>query len=236
MQARIEDVLNRSKLMLVLDEAHFVFNQSRRMYSRPELVDWIDTAICNRGVPIALVTTPQFIVCMTRVADQVDWNYRQFRRRVKRWEKLPAKNTEEDIKAVARSVFKKANAGMISKIVGYALLSKRDLSAVGDIADEVRVMLGTEDLSMATGDQVHRAIYDFLLPSDKTFLEGMAAARQTGRKSFRSPAAPLAASPANASEKFTATNEEPPQGRDGANIDGLGSRRSVAVKPELTAT
>ncbi len=40
MQARIEDVLKRSKLMLVMDEAHFVFNQSRRMYSRPELVDW----------------------------------------------------------------------------------------------------------------------------------------------------------------------------------------------------
>ena len=90
MQARIEDVLKRSRLMLVVDEAHFVFNQSRRMYSRPELVDWIDTAICNSGVPIALVTTPQFIVCMTRAADQVEWNYRQFRRRVKRWTKLPA--------------------------------------------------------------------------------------------------------------------------------------------------
>jgi len=48
-QARIEDVLERSRLMLVVDEAHFLFNQSRRMYSRPELVDWIDTAICNQA-------------------------------------------------------------------------------------------------------------------------------------------------------------------------------------------
>ncbi len=182
MQSRIEDVLKRSKIMLVVDEAHFVFNQSRRMYSRPELVDWIDTAICNQGVPIALVTTPQFIVCMTRAADQVEWNYRQFRRRVKRWEKLPATNSEEDIKAVARNVFKKADARTISKIVGYALLSKRDLSAIGDVASEVRAMLSTDDLSGATLDHVHRAIYDFLLPSDKTFLEGMAAARNSGRK------------------------------------------------------
>ncbi len=106
MQARIEDVLKRSKLMLVIDEAHFVFNQSRRMYTRPELVDWIDTAICNHGIPIALVTTPQFIVCMTRAADQVEWNYRQFRRRVKRWNKLPDHNTKQDIMAVAKSVFK----------------------------------------------------------------------------------------------------------------------------------
>jgi hypothetical protein len=187
MQARIEDVLKRSKLMLVVDEAHFVFNQSRRLYSRPELVDWIDTAICNQGVPIALVTTPQFIMCMTRAADQVEWNYRQFRRRVKRWTKLPPTNSEEDIKAVARNVFKKADARTISKIAGYALLSKRDLSAVGDVASEVRAMLGTDDLSKASLDHVHRAIYDFLLPSDKTFLEGMAAARNTGRKSRPKP-------------------------------------------------
>jgi hypothetical protein len=188
MQERIEDVLRRSKLMLVVDEAHFLFNQSRRMYSRPEVVDWVDTAVCNQGVPIALVTTPQFIVCMTRAADQVEWNYRQFRRRVKRWVKLPATNSEEDIKAVARNVFKKADARIISKIAGYALLSKRDLSAVGDVADEVRAMLGTEDLSKASLDHVHRAIYDFLLPSDKTFLEGMEAARSTSRKSRPRPA------------------------------------------------
>jgi len=193
MQARIEDVLKRSKLLLVLDEAHFLFNQSRRMYSRPELIDWIDTAVCNCGVGCALVTTPQFIVCMTRAADQVEWNYRQFRRRVKRWVKLPASSTEEDIKAVARSVFKKADARTISKIVGYALLSKRDLSAVGDVADEVRAILGSDDLDKATIDHVQRAIYEFLLPSDKTFLEGMAAARQTGTKPFRKPALALPA-------------------------------------------
>ncbi|HLZ53798.1 MAG TPA: ATP-binding protein [Verrucomicrobiae bacterium] len=193
MQARIEDVLKRSKLLLVLDEAHFLFNQSRRMYSRPELIDWIDTAICNCGVGCALVTTPQFIVCMTRAADQVEWNYRQFRRRVKRWVKLPSANTEDEIKAVARNVFKKAPAAALNKIVGYALLSKRDLSAVGDIATEVRAMLGTDDLSNATLKHIHSAIYDFLLPSDKTFQEGMAAARQMGRKSFRKPSLVLPA-------------------------------------------
>jgi hypothetical protein len=188
MMERVEDVLRRSKLMLVVDEAHFLFNQSRRMYSLPELVDWIDTAICNNGVPIALVTTPQFITCMTRAADQVGWNYRQFRRRVKRWPTLPVANTESDIKAVAKSVFKKGDAGMISEITGYALLSKRDLSAVGDIADEVRTMIGSNDLSLAKPEHIHDAIYKYLIPSDKTFLEGMAAARTNGRKTLPKPA------------------------------------------------
>jgi len=235
MQARIEDVLKRSKLMLVIDEAHFVFNQSRRMYSRPELVDWIDTAVCNQGVPIALVTTPQFIVCMTRAADQVEWNYRQFRRRVKRWVKLPATNSEDDIKAVARNVFKKADARIISKIAGYALLSKRDLSAVGDVADEVRAMIGSGDLSRASLDQVHRAIYDFLLPSDKTFLEGMAAARNTGRPSRPKPAPalpdleeePVPARPAPAA----LPGGQPARGR--GNLTAHEPRPRAATEPSL---
>lgn len=217
MQARIEDVLKRSKLLLVLDEAHFLFNQSRRMYSRPELIDWIDTAICNCGVGCALVTTPQFIVCMTRAADQVEWNYRQFRRRVKRWIKLPAANTEDDIKAVARNVFKKAPAAALDKIVGYALLSKRDLSAVGDVAIEVRAMLGTHDLNNATLKHIQSAIYDFLMPSDKTFLEGMAAARNMGRKPRLNRRTELPVEPASGFEPAQ-TGIEHSRGRGRGNL------------------
>ena len=99
MQARVEDVLQRSKLMLVFDEAHFLFNQSPRIYSRPELIDWIDTALCNHDVPLALVTTPQFIHCVKRAENQVGWNWRQFRRRVRRWVQLPEWNTTADLES-----------------------------------------------------------------------------------------------------------------------------------------
>jgi AAA domain len=176
LQSRIEDVLQRSGILLVVDEAHFLFSQSRRMNSRPELVDWIDTAICNQGIGIALVTTPQFLKCMTRAAVQLEWNYLQFRRRVKRWPPLPANNTTEDIRAVVKKVFKTANAGMIRDITAYALMSKRDLSAVGDVADVVRTMLGSEDLSLTKPEHIKSAIDDYLRLSDKTFLEGMAEA------------------------------------------------------------
>jgi hypothetical protein len=39
MQNRIEDILQRSGLALVFDEAHYLFDPKPRMYSRPELVD-----------------------------------------------------------------------------------------------------------------------------------------------------------------------------------------------------
>ena len=197
MQARIEDVLRRSKIMLVIDEAHFAFNQTRQMTARPELIDWIDTALCNddlhhKGrVPVALVTTPQFMACMARAKIQVEWNYNQFRRRVKRWITLPARNSEADIAAVARKVFKGTCEAAIKKIVGYALLSKRDLSAVGDVATEISAMLGTEDLSKVSLEHVSRAIEDFLIPSDLAFKVALTEAEAKQRPSRRKPAPAL---------------------------------------------
>ena len=186
MQARVEDVLKRSKIMLLIDEAHFLLNQTRRMTGRPEMIDWLDTAIANRGLPVALCTTPQFIACLARAKNQVEYNFNQFRRRVK-LVKLPDKNTEADLAAVARKLFQGAGEPVIKKIVGYALLSKRDLSAVGDVAAEVRAMLGTEDLSRATVAHVHRAITEYLIPSDQAFKVSLDAAESAQRPGRRRP-------------------------------------------------
>ena len=214
MQARVEDVLRRSQIMLLIDEAHFLINQTRRMTGRPEMIDWLDTAIANRGLPVALCTTPQFIACLARAKNQVEYNFNQFRRRVKRWVKLPDKNSEADIAAVARKVFQNAGEPVIKKIVGYALLSKRDLSAVGDVAAEVRAMLGTEDLSGTTVAHVHRAITEFLIPSDQAFKVSLDAAESEQRPGRRRPAPTLPAyaeePEAMAAEAVAASDETTP--------------------------
>ena len=123
-------------------------------------------------------------------------------------------------------MFSESRYALISKITGYALLSKRDLSAVGDVASEVRAMLGTDDLSKATLDHVHSAIYDFLLPSDKTFLEGMAAARQTCRKSFPKTARALPEEPAP-----EIAPEDAPREIGGASPPALCRPAGVGDKP-----
>jgi len=125
MQRSIQKVLQSSHLMPVIDEAHHFFNQAPRMKTRPEMLDWIDTALCNPPLPVALVTTPQFMVCMERAIDQVGWNYRQFKRRCKRYCRLPAKNTPEDIEAVARHLFPGAGRATIKQVLAYEALSSR---------------------------------------------------------------------------------------------------------------
>ncbi len=181
MQARIEDVLERSKLMLVIDEAHWLFNQSARIYTRPELIDWVVTALLNRNVPVALVTTPQFLDCMARAIDQVEWNHRQFLRRVARRVVLPAKNSSKDVEMVARAIFPTAGNDIIKRMLGYVRLSKRDLSALGDIERELRFVLqpsdpGAVDLATAhlTFEQVEQVIDSHLAQTDVSFARDLA--------------------------------------------------------------
>ncbi len=180
MQARIEDVLQRSKIMLVIDEAHFAFPQSQRIYSRPEIIDWIDTALYNHDVPVALITTPQFINCVKRAETQVGWNWRQFRRRVKRWVQLPQWNTEADLMAVARKILHGSSLAGFKLAVGYSRMSfhgspSRDISGLGDVATEARILAEADGRATVTFEDVERAINEHLMPSDSTFAERMAA-------------------------------------------------------------
>ena len=171
MQASVEEVLRISGLMLIIDEAHHCFNQGPRMYTRPEMLDWIDTALCNPPLPVALITTPQFLICMERAAGQVGWNYRQFRRRCKRYVTLAPKNSHEDIEAVARKLLPGADRATIKQMMAYEALSKRDLSAVGDVAREAKLLAEEDGAHQVTFEHVKRAIHEVLLVSDVPWAE-----------------------------------------------------------------
>ena len=193
MQAGVKEVLQSSHLMPVIDEAHFFFRQGPRMSTRPEMLDWIDTALCNPPLPVALCTTPQFMTCMERAASQVGWNYMQFKRRCKRYCRLPVKNTPEDIEAVARHLLPGADKATIKQVVAYEALSKRDLSAVGDVVREARLQAEEAGAKKVSFEHVNRAIHEVLLVSDVPWaeMEKRLRDKQRGRKAM--PEAPALA-------------------------------------------
>ncbi len=186
MQAGVQTVLRTSGLMLVIDEAHYFFNQAPRMKTRPEMLDWIDTALCNPPSPLALITTPQFLLFMERAAGQVGWNYRQFKRRCKRYCRLAANNTPEDIEAVTRHLLPGAKSAIIKQVSGYAALSKRDLSAVSDIVREAKLLAEEEGAAEITFEHIARAT-GLLFESDKPWaeMERRLQNQKLGRKALR---------------------------------------------------
>jgi hypothetical protein len=127
---------------------------------------------------------------MERAASQVGWNYRQFKRRCKRYVRLPARNTPYDVEAVARKLLPGADKATITQIMAYEALSKRDLSAVGDAVREAKLLAVEDGASQVTFEHVKRAIYEVLIPSDTPWaeMEKRIQQRKLGRKA--APQAP----------------------------------------------
>lgn len=153
LQARIEAHLVRSKLMLVIDEAHFLWPQHRRNHSAPELIDWINTMV-NHGVPIALICTDQFAKLKAHVEKQVGWNSDQLMHRASRYRKLPDTPTKQDVLSVAANLlsFRWSEAHEawtfdpslkpedldVKAVAFYGLTNLLPLGAVRSIIDDAR--------------------------------------------------------------------------------------------------
>ncbi len=101
LQVRVEEFFRKTQLMLVIDEANYLWPQYQRSYSSPELIDWVNTALVNHKVPVALICTDQFAKLKTRVETRTGWTSEQLEHRVKRYKKLPSTLTKEDLEAVA---------------------------------------------------------------------------------------------------------------------------------------
>jgi hypothetical protein len=183
-QARIEDMLQRSRLVLVLDEAHFLLSSAERTRTAPELIDWVNTALCNHHVPCALVCTPQLTLRMARHEHQAGWNADQWRGRVKRFCMLPEVPKAQDLRAVARKLLPDADKATIDYIAGYALSSKLHMPAVVDAADEAKLLIQREGRQRVTFEDVERVIRDYCAPSAAAMVQTFSVAKQ-GKRSRR---------------------------------------------------
>ncbi len=182
LQVRVEEFFRKTQLMLVIDEAHYLWPQYQRSYSSPELIDWVNTALVNHKVPVALICTDQFAKLKTRVETQTGWTSEQLEHRVKRYKKLPSTLTKEDLEAVAarllavkwNSLDQRWNASgraphrdFVKMVVGYALTCKMRLPAVANTVDEARYQARRHGRSQILATDIRTALLDYQIPSDE---------------------------------------------------------------------
>lgn len=182
MQIKVEEFFRRTRLMLVIDEAHYLFRHQPRTNSSPELVDWVNTALVNHHVPVALICTDQFAKQKARVEKQTGWTSEQLEHRVKRYVKLPTTPTKEDLEAVAEKLLAtrwnesqqawtatrtQTNGDFVKMVVGYALTCKMRLPAVNAMVEEARYQVRKNGRTFIAATDLRSALLEYQIPSDE---------------------------------------------------------------------
>jgi DNA transposition AAA+ family ATPase len=117
MRLRVQDALQPGQLMLVLDEAHFLWPQSdRAARSAPKRVDWLRTALVDFGVPVALISTPQYFKLACDKFRKGGWNANQIERRLTHTVLLPEALRDEEMESLARWYFPNLSAADTARI------------------------------------------------------------------------------------------------------------------------
>lgn len=172
LRERIEYVLKHSGLFLVLDEAAFLLPQSYAATTAPARLNWVRTEIVDRGLPLALVVTPQdFVPAAERFRKKTGYAMEQFFGRIHRVVRLPSTLSEKDLVAVAKIHFNEMDDQFLSLIATYAECAENYLQAAEAIAKLARYNARKTGCSKMTLAIVESAIAE-VIPSSGALATG----------------------------------------------------------------
>ena len=158
MQMKIEDALQDGHLVLVLDEAHFLFAQTQRPRSAPSRLDWVRTALVDFKVGVALISTPQFERSCELYEKTLRWNAKQIKGRVKLHTILPTELPPEDLTAVARKMAPQASDSSLMRLVGFAQASDDYLAGIERLTQRAGFFASRDGREEASKDDIKRAL------------------------------------------------------------------------------
>ena len=193
---RIEFVLRHSGIFIVLDEAAFLVPQNYTPATAPARLNWVRTEIVDRGLPLAVIVTPQsFLPLVNRFIKKTGYAMEQFFGRNHRAVRLPAELSSEDMVAVARIHFPEMDDDYLALIADLAGMSENYLQAVEAISKLARYIARREGHRRITAADIEAAASE-VIPRQPT-AQSAAVATTEGCQSTRSgrvsrqPNAPL---------------------------------------------
>lgn len=135
LKTRIKDILKQGDILLIVDEAHWAMGNPKLM---PKRVAWILTSLVNNGVPVALISTPQFSESVQQNSRASGWRANQLIGRVQHYERLPDEVTHDDLLAVARHHLPEGDQDSWEFLAAYAGMSQSYLQGIKRIVSQAR--------------------------------------------------------------------------------------------------
>lgn len=180
-QARVEDFLQRSKLLLVIDEGQYLFPGGKRITSHPKFINWLQTSCYNEGVPFLISATKEFTLRRQVVESQTAWSSEQLRRRIRKVFPLPDAPTEADLQIVARKLLPGLGKAAVDYVVSYAQVSRGYFQTITDAIEDAQLIARRAGRAEFTAKDLLTAVKEWRAPSDAA-LQRVFTAKAEGRR------------------------------------------------------
>lgn len=165
LKIKVEFVIKHSGLFIVLDEGAFLLPQTYNRNTSPARLNWVRTEIVDRGLPLALVVTPQtFGPAVERFVRATKYAMEQFIGRTLYTAQLPCELAIGDLKAVAAVHFPELSDDALTFVAGAAMVSDNYLMAVEAIAKRARFIARREKRPSVTTADLDLAVSE-VIPS-----------------------------------------------------------------------
>jgi hypothetical protein len=197
LRERIEYVLRQSSMFLILDESAFLIPQSYTATTAPGRLNWVRTEIVDRGLPLALVHTPQtFLPATDKFVKKTGFAMQQFFGRIYRAVQLPSELERADLIAVARIHFPEMGDDYLEVVGDLAELSENYLQTVEAVAKLARFIARREGHRRVTISDIEAAAGE-IIPRQATPApdSSLSAGRQPGTRRAPAQAAERAVQP-----------------------------------------
>ncbi len=212
LKAKVEYVLRHSGLFLIFDEAHFLIPARYSVSTPPMRLNWIRTEIMDRGVPVALVTTPQsFQRPLQQFVKKTGHTIEQFLGRTMLKKTLPHELDSADLVAVAKVHFPEVGDDYLELIAAKAMQSELYLKAVEAIAKRARYLARQDKAGSVGITHIDRAAEDVIGTPAPTTQPSCRPNAPTLKRRFKTSAAPVFASPEKRGAQPISHAEDPEQ-------------------------
>jgi hypothetical protein len=194
---RIEYVLRQSSMFLILDESAFLIPQSYTSTTAPGRLNWVRTEIADRGLPLALVHTPQtFLPATDKFVKKTGFAMQQFFGRIYRAVQLPSELERADLIAVARIHFPEMGDDYLEAVGDLAELSENYLQTVEAVAKLARFIARREGHRRVTISDIEEAAGEIIPRQAAPALDSnLSAGQQPGTRRAPTRAAERAIKP-----------------------------------------
>ncbi len=212
LREKIADALKGGDLMLIFDEAHYAWPRTSSRVTAPYRLNWILCELVNQGVPVALVSTPQFATSQRTFVKANGWSDAQLTGRIVRHTKLPESLPSVDLRAVALTYHPTADERALDIFVNYASASAKGLQGIEALFKCAAYVARKAGRDVPTTADIKQAWRESLADSDLALAEALQATKPA--KAATRPLTLQEATPAVAMQTPRTRHAQPVQGHD----------------------